>query len=431
MAANDAPRLEDARSFSADGDPPLSVEARELASQLERAGSLEPVRAQLQRLVFEQLHEARGPAPAASDRRSTLGSSHAEVLAASLVLDYLEQHGLENTLLVACTEASWPEGASSDKAATFLRAGRDRDARVPALVALVERHVESAAAVGADPGLGRPGYTPSTAAVAERTALGLINGDSSERAHERPSVLARPLVLQYSHAGGSGADASKVNQDAHFAFYQPAGASTRSVLAMGVFDGHGAEHGHVAARAACAFAEAFLGAPGRVAALEKDPPAVLRELFAKAHDRAVEAMALQPDVVTYGSGARALLLQRVVDEGGGTDDGSDSAEPGGSYLDVTDGGTTASIVLLVGGRWLYTAAVGDSSGLLVAADPRAGGDAAAAKRLGVRAHPLWRDHTPLSEAEFLRMRGAAPRARGAPREPPPQGTARARARGVG
>mmetsp|Transcript_48598 Transcript_48598/g.113778 ORF Transcript_48598/g.113778 Transcript_48598/m.113778 type:complete len:843 (+) Transcript_48598:105-2633(+) len=511
---------------SADGSAqPMSTAARKLSLQLEATGMLSAVRAQLHAAVFGALASGGGSAAGAlTGYGSGLPDAHvarlpadsaAELAAAGLVLDFLEHFQLGNTLAVARSEAAWPTGCAEAAAAAAsgpdLSSSLKNGAERPLLVRMLEARAPewdwrldpaytqqqqqprcSVAGMGREGGsIGEASSTlaglpldvhssslvdrnlnPGPAPASFQSAA--LFQSATEAVRQRAGLPSlQPIVFSRTHAGGSGRDLKKLNQDAHFVLKRQCrdddedigpfagGARARAIVAVGVFDGHGTAHGHVASSAAREAVELAIERSGFVAALETDAAGTMHALFLEANEAAVEAMNLQPGVLRQGTGRRSLLLQRVDDEEGEE----------GSYLDVVDGGTTASLVILLDGRWLYTAAVGDSSGLLISnsgtsagwvggADSassrngtggathtgthgRAGaagtpvtnssnGRAAAItnsgvfksggadfKRLsgGVKggaegcavATPLWRDHTPLDEGEFLRMHGQGAR----------------------
>jgi serine/threonine protein phosphatase PrpC len=145
--------------------------------------------------------------------------------------------------------------------------------------------------------------------------------------------------------------AGKENQDDFFT-WQSADGST---LVLGVFDGHGRDFGRDAAAAARAHFLGALTSPAALRALREDPGPPLVAAFREAHD-AVEA-ALTAACVRGGwrverSGGGYLLRTRPP-----------PASPGTPQC--VHGGTTATVVVVLDGKRVVCANVGDSGAMAV------------------------------------------------------------------
>ncbi len=148
----------------------------------------------------------------------------------------------------------------------------------------------------------------------------------------------------FTHEGGRGG-LGKENQDTSFTC-----VLAPDVLVWAVLDGHGKAHGRLAARAAAAALERYL--TSHVEGLRMEPRPTLTRAFEVAHEAVHEALlTVRGTLAAEG----AIVLERVVDE----DEGE-----GGERWDAADGGTTATVAVLLGGQRLVVAAVGDSSALL-------------------------------------------------------------------
>jgi len=206
----------------------------------------------------------------------------------------------------------------------------------------------------------------------------------------------------FTHEGGVGGK-GKENQDAHF-IAQP----SDELLVAGVFDGHGKRYGQVAAQTAASTVKAFLCE--RHAALQESPTETLQQAFAAAH-AAIRSVMLrrQPTMLLVGGGAERKAVDATpespsragVHAAGGflldlyKEDGSDDApsDLDAVHWDAADGGTTATVVVVIKGKRLIVAAVGDSSAALVGRDQD-----------GQPKHQLLvGEHSPTSLAEFERI----------------------------
>ena len=175
-------------------------------------------------------------------------------------------------------------------------------------------------------------------------------------------------ALCFSHEGGEGG-VGKENQDTFFTL-KPAA----NVAIYGVFDGHGKAHGKLAAAAAATACADYLAKHSD--ALLSDAAETLRKAFAAAHAAVREAMLRCPRMVDSGS---YLLEWMLVD--------------GEWRWDAADGGSTATVAVLLGER-LIVAAVGDSSAMLLGRDAE-----------GKSCHKLLlEEHSPTNAPEFDRIR---------------------------
>jgi serine/threonine protein phosphatase PrpC len=199
--------------------------------------------------------------------------------------------------------------------------------------------------------------------------------------------VAATAMTSFTHEGGAGGLA-KENQDAAFT-----AQLSPEVMVAAVFDGHGRKHGQLAARTAAAAVEAFLRR--RLGELVQEPEHILRLAFADAHGAIRTAMLAGADAGTMcsvgGGDEEAFLLEWFEQE-----DDEEEGEGGGlsHKWDAADGGTSATVAVLLHGATLVVAAVGDSSALLLARDTA-----------GAPVHEaVVADHAPTNAAEYERMR---------------------------
>jgi len=155
-----------------------------------------------------------------------------------------------------------------------------------------------------------------------------------------------PEYIEYTDQGGKG----KENQDAYFLHKID---DKNSVF--GVMDGHGPDHGRIAAWAAANCAKKYL--VEHFAELRTDPEATMIKCFEKCHQAVWDAIKSQPDVYEK----EGLLVIDV----------DDDDWPLG--YDAADGGTTASVAALVDGRTLIYASSGDSCSVLGVPDGKGSG----------------------------------------------------------
>ncbi|KDO21277.1 hypothetical protein SPRG_13576 [Saprolegnia parasitica CBS 223.65] len=160
------------------------------------------------------------------------------------------------------------------------------------------------------------------------------------------------IVIAASGTTDIGSARCAVNQDTYMALDVGGGN-----VVLGVFDGHGKETGHIAAEAAKAFFTSHFESPEALAAIEAQPEAELRSLFAQCHAHLYSVF--QAHYATLGLctrddslNGRSFLLQRK--------------GPSQPYTCV-QGGTTATLAILLHGTRLLVANVGDSSALLAGA----------------------------------------------------------------
>ena len=250
-------------------------------------------------------------------------------------------------------------------------------------------------------------HRPSTdkqvllAAQSQRSRISRFSRRTSARVH--PSLEVSPVaVASFTHEGGAGG-LGKENQDTLF-------TAQLSEVAMvcGVFDGHGKRHGRLAARIAAEATEDFLRR--HAAALVQEPEQTLRLAFASAHSAIRKAMLVSDAslrVVGSPEAEEAYLLEWLEaeddeegEEGeGGTEGGCDGTRDRPHKWDAADGGTTGTVCVLLHGRTLVVATVGDSSVLLFARDSA-----------GQPVHTaLCPDHGPTNVAEYERVRGGGGR----------------------
>ena len=164
-----------------------------------------------------------------------------------------------------------------------------------------------------------------------------------------PARFRPPEFIEYTDRGGSG----KENQDAYFVH-----RFDEKNAVLGVFDGHGPDHGKVAAWAAARAVKNFL--IEHFTALATDPEGTMTRCFEHAHKSVFQAISSQPGVRVHQG-----LLVIDVDE-----------EDWPLGYDAADGGTTASVAALLDGRTLVYAAAGDSCSVLGVPSGKGGGPAA-------------------------------------------------------
>ncbi|RLN95204.1 hypothetical protein BBJ28_00005096 [Nothophytophthora sp. Chile5] len=170
-----------------------------------------------------------------------------------------------------------------------------------------------------------------------------------EATHLRVNVA----VSGVTNAGG---DHNCENQDAFFTFYDP----SNGALVVGVLDGHGRDTGRDVAMAAKRYFEAqFHGySHADYARLERDPQAFFQQLFAACH------LTLK-DVLREIYEQAGHMVEELQPEGFLV-----RHHRGTGMVANVRGGTTATIVVVLdGGRKIYTSNVGDSVALMGALRP--------------------------------------------------------------
>jgi serine/threonine protein phosphatase PrpC len=199
--------------------------------------------------------------------------------------------------------------------------------------------------------------------------------------------IVRAIYAASSAAGGSSTGSSahadgsaRPNQDCFFALESAVG------LVIGVLDGHGGALGAVASQAAARAMQAWLEVDANARLLQSDAQNALATLFQEGHVAALDAIGQATGAVDAagkwpsGSAAIDARVKTPLDARTGL---------------PAEGGTTATVVAIVGGRQLLIAHVGDSDAVL-------GGQALDGG--GVSAEKLTADHTPCSVTEYVRTR---------------------------
>mmetsp|Transcript_1369 Transcript_1369/g.1512 ORF Transcript_1369/g.1512 Transcript_1369/m.1512 type:complete len:433 (+) Transcript_1369:504-1802(+) len=162
------------------------------------------------------------------------------------------------------------------------------------------------------------------------------------------------------------------------------------VLVMGVFDGHGRELGELAALVARDFMREEIQKPEVIEAIEESPTTTLEKLFLDAHNQIKLRFMDQFKKTNW----------QVTE----TDEGYliKEMKQGGRITTVTNvhGGTTATVVIIFGGRRIIVANVGDSTALFGGRD----------KDGNIIVKELSGEHSPESEEEFVRVRDTQPSA---------------------
>ena len=164
-----------------------------------------------------------------------------------------------------------------------------------------------------------------------------------------PAPARKAEYFEFTHRGGTG-NGPKENQDAYFLAH----IDDQNAV-FGVLDGHGGDHGAVAAQAGAACCKQFL--VQHFSRLAADPEGVMRECFEAAHNAVFLAIKTQGDGVFEDPDTPGVLVQEVEED----------EWPLG--FDAADGGTTCSLGALVNGRTLIYAAAGDSCSLLAVPQP--------------------------------------------------------------
>ncbi|OQR93115.1 hypothetical protein ACHHYP_02925 [Achlya hypogyna] len=183
--------------------------------------------------------------------------------------------------------------------------------------------------------------------MAEACAKEYRRSDSSVHA----TVATKGLSVTIAASGTTdiGSARATVNQDTYLV--QDLGEGN---LVLGVFDGHGKETGHVAAHAAKAFIAKHFSDPSALLRLEAAPEAELRALFRSCHAHLLhvfKAHYASQGACTKDEGhdGSAFLLKRKA-----------TTMP----FTCVQGGTTATVAVLLRGTRLVVANVGDSTALL-------------------------------------------------------------------
>ena len=228
---------------------------------------------------------------------------------------------------------------------------------------------------------------------AERAALCQANRALRAAAADvmsRPAALPpHPLYAAHTHEGGAGG-CGKENQDTYFVV-EP----SPELSVYGVLDGHGRRYGRLASQVAAArMRSLFTGLHKWVV---DAPEEAVRVAFREAHLAIHEAITRADPQVRrvpghVGSGPRGDYLLHWLPPDDEADE-ADGAEAG--RWDAVDGGTTATVVILVRGERAVVGMAGDSSILLIGRDAQSG---AASHRV------LIEEHSPTNLAEYVRVR---------------------------
>ena len=181
-----------------------------------------------------------------------------------------------------------------------------------------------------------------------------------------PPPPAKASYFEFTHRGGSG-NGPKENQDAYFLTH----IDDRNAV-FGVLDGHGHDHGRIAAQAGAEACKAHLLA--NFGDLASDPDGVMLACFKAAHEAVFKAIREQGQGIFDDPDTPGVLVQDV----------DEDEWPLG--FDAADGGTTCSVGALIDGRTLIYAAAGDSCALLGVPHREDGG--------GVRTIELVPEHSP-------------------------------------
>ena len=228
----------------------------------------------------------------------------------------------------------------------------------------------------------RPSHPPSC--LHPRATQACKSLRAVHAAHTARGASPPPLAhAAGTHEGGKGG-LGKENQDTFFVIHPSA-----DLAVYAVFDGHGKRFGSLASRVAAKRVAWLLG--GWHKWVLQCPEEAMKLAFESAHHAVRAAMlAADPGLRAVrgrdAGGEGEFVLQWVVDEG-------DAEEQG--YWDAADGGTTASVVMLLRGESAVVGVVGDSSVVLLGRQPHA------------RAFPTHRllveEHSPPCLSEYVRI----------------------------
>lgn len=223
-------------------------------------------------------------------------------------------------------------------------------------------------------------HVAAAAAAAARRSLGgtgMLPKSPRLEANKPPPRLAASHFA-YTHPGGS-KPLHATNQDVHFHL-----EIDRYNQVFGVLDGHGRDNGALVANVAAQAIKGFLA--DRFDELRVDAEETLAGAFEVAHEACREAV--------LGAAKRYKAVRGVV-----VDEWLDNR--GNTRLDVVDGGTTATVIVLLDGKTLIHAQVGDSSALV-------GGTL---RRGGTAFMESIAEHSPTNMGEYARVRASGSLAR--------------------
>jgi len=202
-----------------------------------------------------------------------------------------------------------------------------------------------------------------------------IEGKETRRLEITPEAPRLPPIPYAcgGHEGGAGGQ-GKENQDTFFTA-QP----LPEVAIFGVFDGHGKQNGQLAAQTAARVVEEYLCA--HATQLLTRPEETLAASFAAAHAAIGRAMMERGTGMLWAPGpAPATPRSSTRTSGGHADEPRsdeyvrrggfpleliDDPDGGPRYWDAADGGTTATVAVVLRGQSLVLAAVGDSSAVML------------------------------------------------------------------
>ena len=185
----------------------------------------------------------------------------------------------------------------------------------------------------------KPAAAPSSAAPsAVAPSVSVVAAAARKKPPAGPAEF-----YEFTHKGGSG-HGPKENQDAYFL----AKIDEKNAV-FGVLDGHGQDHGRVAAQAAAAACKAFL--VEHFGRLRHEPEKVMHECFEAAHKAVFKAIKKEEGIFEDPETPGVLVMEMPEEEW-----------PLG--FDAADGGTTCSVGAYIDGRTLVYAAAGDSCALL-------------------------------------------------------------------
>lgn len=248
-------------------------------------------------------------------------------------------------------------------------------------------------------GVGGAGGAGSAAPVAAATAASAAKG--------APAAGSPAYRVRFGGVTDPGV-AGKVNQDAFTIWEKGDGLN----FVFGVFDGHGRELGQLAGATARDSLTEFLGNDEAFARLRSNPKETLDAAFQHVHD-AIQAAFRKfytENGWTVTEAAEGYLLRR--------------RHESQAWMCV-HGGTTGTVVVIIDGRRMVVANVGDSTAILCGTGEQAlmrdistwDSDVSAGATLSDVPGTEWKrsavvqlsqDHSPESESEFKRMREFRP-----------------------
>ena len=196
----------------------------------------------------------------------------------------------------------------------------------------------------------------------------------------RPPRISTSIIASVTDIGG-GTGQAKENQDTHFTWNSPPALDGESFLrVLCVLDGHGRELGRHASEAARDYLRVFFESNWRRFENEAEITPLLTFAHTEAHKyirqafraelgKMGDALSLQESTDGYLVYHHNTASIPVVEVGGEEQQPTPPPPPLQQKWSLVQGGTTCSIALIIANRFIYTANVGDSTGLLCTSLP--------------------------------------------------------------